>query len=224
MALVGWKMMIVCAVVALSSLLAVGGRAEAKGLFDEKDHLTELKLDEAGTNGWSGALKKTDKPGAIFYPGEMVNIDIAITNKGKGNLAIKPVLEVVPVGFNFAGYGGMGDPMISGQIMIIRPRGKAVRTDLAAADIGPGESVTLELRKLKCERFGLYAIIIEIPGKGRQAVATVFRAHKVPEVDRWESPLMYHKGHGHLPIKEVARLGYKWVRTDTFPNWKSVDT
>ncbi|MDP6381528.1 MAG: hypothetical protein QF662_09305, partial [Phycisphaerae bacterium] len=82
-------------ILAISLALAFSTPATAKGLFDQKDHLTELKLDTGGSNGWSAALKKTDSPGAIFYPGEAVGIDIVLKNSGKENLSAKPILEVV---------------------------------------------------------------------------------------------------------------------------------
>lgn len=84
---------------ASSPALAAGTSA---GLFNLPEHLEKLKLDKPGSNGWRGTLAMTAKPGCIFYPGEPVNIDIALQGIGNGKLTV----EVVSIGFDFAGFGG----------------------------------------------------------------------------------------------------------------------
>lgn len=190
----------------------------AAGLFDQPEHLTRLKLDRSGAKGWSGILSKTEKPAALFYAGEPANIDIQL----KGVTDSKVTVEVVQVGFDFGGFNtALGDPAISGQVNIIAPRGETKRLEVPVTKEN-GRTI-LHLKNLPTEKYGLYAVIVEPNGKGRQAVATVARGFKPREnVDRWSNPIMYSRFF-ELPAAELKRIGYQWVRTDGFPNWNGAD-
>ena len=150
--------------IAATSFAAMAAETSA-GLLSLPEHLEKLKLDKPGSNDWRGTLAMTAKPGCVFYPGEPVNIDIALEGIGNGKLTV----EVVSIGLEFAGFGGSagGDPMITGQLNLIVPRDKAARLEASVED------GLLRLRDLPLWRFGLYAVIVEPPGKGRQPVATV---------------------------------------------------
>ena len=208
------------AIILIPSTAFAADSSTAEGLFNLPEHFDKLKLDKPGSNGWSGVLASAEKPAAIFYEGEQANIDVKIV----GQLDAKLTVEVVPVGFEFGGFGGSegGDPMVTGQLNILTPRGDAKRAEITFASADDKQKGILKLRNLPTERFGLYAVIVEAEGKGRQPVATIVRGFQPRDVDRWASPVMYHMS-GPVPAAELKRVGYLWVRTDGFPNWGGAD-
>lgn len=191
------------------------------GLFAAANHRADLKLDVPGANGWNGRVVATGKPGALFFPGEAVDVDVKLTG-------VKPeealTLELVPI----------DQPMLApdGADLLfmpnygIAPRAPAVTITPRYASPEDAAAGLLKLRNLPVKGFGPVAVVLIVKDRGRQAVGTVARGHQPRRGSRWDSQVMYHMGgisswEDQIPV--VARIGYRWIRPDNFPNWQGSD-
>lgn len=217
----------------LSCLLTLlPASAQDVKLFEFPEQLEPLQLDMMANNDWSACISTAQPLSGIAYPGEALKLEITLSNAGKEPLAAAPTLEAVRINMQFEKYDpSRGDPMISGFQISLTPVGPRSRSTLEPVTIAPGKTATLSWSPAKdaCNEFGVYALIVELPGKGRQAAGTFGRAH-VPNPaagDGKSSPLLYHQHWGwpmDLQMALVARLGYRWVRTDGTPTWGNVAT
>ena len=220
----------VCLLLCVSALLPL--LSQDVKLFGFPEHLESMRLDAMDSNDWSALISKAEPAGGIAYPGENVQLEVTLHNAGKEALTVTPTIEAVRIHMRFEKYDpSRGDPMISGFQVSLLPVNVPVRTPMAGVTIAPGESTTLAWSPPKgaCSEFGVYTLIVELPGKGRQPAGTFGRAHPSNPAggDGKASPLFYHQ-HWAWPIETqmtlVSRLGYKWVRTDGAPNWSMVAT
>jgi hypothetical protein len=200
-------------------------------LFRYPEQLEPLQLETSGSHGWSAEVAKISPPAGILYPGDTVKIELKLCNSGKTAITAEPTLEVVRVGDHFERFDPTrGDPMIGGMIMRTVPLAPPARFKLPAVAIKAGGSATLAWAPAVSgpgdfTPFGLYAVILDVPGLGRQGVASFARVYPPNPAagDGKDSPLLYCNQIWYIwgpeQLDTVARLGFKWVRTDGFPNW-----
>ncbi len=219
----------VCVVVLLL-LAGVAVWAQDAKMFEYPEQLAPLKLDTAGSKKWSATVTKLAPDFGIAYPGDVVTLEISLKNTDTVPLAVTPTVDVTRINMQFEGYDfTRGDPMIGGTKISITPATPGMRTPLAAVTVAPNATVKLlwSLPKASdCAAYGAYAVIVDLGEKGRQAAGTFARVHPPNPAagDGKSSPLLYSM-FWQWPIDQqcalLARLGYKWVRTDGSPNWAS---
>ena len=197
--------------------------AQGAGYFDAPEVMQGLPLDKAGSNGWAGQVKSMSPLGAIAYPGEIVTFDLLLSNSDKDVLKVAPTIEVCRFATRMTDMNDWFKPGYVNEFV-----GKPARTTVPAVEIAPGKNVVVSWASKANEftDFGAYAVIVDIPGKGRQGVATFVRIHPPNPLvgDGRGSPIIvsWFGDTGEFPY--MARIGYKWVRTDGFPNWNGVAT
>jgi len=219
--------------VTLVCLLGCAVFAHAQ-LFKYPEQLDPLKLDANGSNSWNVEVTKLTPTSGILYPGDTVSLQLTLSNTGNTALIGAPTVEIVHVDAKFEGFDGTrGDMMIGGFKMRTVPLAPADRFMQPAVNIDPGKTATLTWMQTDPKayaKFGLYAVVVDIPGKGRQGVGSFARVYPPNPAagDGKDSPLLYSQNiwymWGPQQLDAVARLGYKWVRTDGFPNWNGVAT
>ncbi len=202
-------------------------------LYTYPEQLEPLKLDKGGSKSWSAEVSKITPVAGILYPGDAVSMEMTVKNTGKEAITETPTVEVVLVGAKFEGFDGTrGDPMIGGLKMRTVPLAEPVRFPLPITKIEPGKTTIFKWSSdaKAFTKFGLYAVIIDYPTGGRQGVGSFARVYPPNKAagDGKSSPLLYCQNiwymWGPTQLDTVARLGYKWVRTDGFPNWNGVAT
>ncbi len=202
---------------------AAWGQSEG-GLFAAPTHLEKMGYNMPGSNDWNGRICWTGKPGAVFFPGESVDIDVQLTG-------VKPdakfTVEVTPIDQPFLAPDGQDLLFLPNYG--VSPRGKTVTVPAAFASPEDAAKGLLKLRNLPLADFGVAAVALDIKGLGKQPVGTVARGHEPRRGDRMKSQPMYHMGGGSIcgswetQIPVVARVGYRWIRPDNFPNWQGSD-
>lgn len=193
-------------------------------LFGAAAHRTQMGYDMPGANGWHGRVVWTAQPGALFYPGESIDLDVQL-------VGVRPeetlTLEITPIDQPFLAPDG--HDLLYLPNYGVAPRGKTVARPVAFASPEDAATGLLKLRKLPLEVFGTAAVALAVKDRGRQPVGTVARGHVPRRGDRWLSSVMYHMGGGGIAggwetqMAVVARVGYRWIRPDNFPNWQGSD-
>ena len=208
-------------------------RAEGEPfMFAEQN--APLKLQIPGSGGWTTQVLALAPYGGIIYPGQAVNLTLEIQNTSKDKtLAGTPTLEIVRFGSKLEKEGGKPDDFhTQGNLISYVPLDTPVYKLRDAISLKPGEKTTLNWKQDNPEefaKFGTYVVIVDLPGVGRQPAATFARCHAYNSKDTGDgkgSPLFWSLHHvdrsGQLKI--AAAAGYRWIRTDGFPNWNSVDS
>jgi hypothetical protein len=212
----------------------MGSRAigDAK-MFDYPEQLERLRLDKAGSKDWSVVVREISPPGGVAYPNETVSLELVLRNGGDAPIAGAPVVEVVRIGAKLERVEPeRGDPMAGGQVISTVPLSEPVRVPMPELKVAPKGEERLRWQQEKAgdfAEFGAYAVIVELPKRGRQAAATFVRvrAPNPAAGDGRNSPLIYHLHPAFdldKQLEAVRRLGYKWVRTDGMPSWASVSS
>ncbi|GEM_PF-1025873 len=201
--------------------------ARGAGLFDEPAQLEPLKLDRPAAQGWraiAGAIKPL---AGIAYPGEQVAIQFSVRNEGAAPIEAIPVLEIVRVAGRFVRFEP--DPDVLGgarEITALAPAGEPVRLDFPLLALAPKNDATLSWQTDPDHPFaepGLYALVFELPRRGRQIIATFARVHPpAAEGAAAGSALVYPldlQGPLARQLDLAKRLGFRWVRANGMPNW-----
>jgi hypothetical protein len=213
----------------LGTIAASGADAPAWGsgegaLFAAENHRAALGLDVPGANGWHGRTVGTGRPGALFFPGESVDLDVQLVGVGP---AESLTVEVTPMDQPFLKPDG--DDLLFMPNYGVAPRGKTVSRLVRFASPEDAGKGLLKLRGLPLDAYGTAAVALAVKGRGKQALGTVARGHVPRRGDRAHSQIMYHLGGGGIggswekQMEVVARLGYRWIRPDNFPNWQGSD-
>lgn len=217
---------------AAAALAAAAGAADEPkpawgsegSLFGAVTHLEKMGYDMPGAKGWNGRIVWTGKPGALFFPGESVDIDVQLT----GVKADAPItVEITPIDQPFLKPDG--DDLLFLPNYGVASRGKTAALKAAFASPEDAAKGLLKLRNLPVSDFGVAAVALVIKDLGKQPVGTVARAHQPRRGDRSLSQPMYHMGGGSIcgswetQMGVVARVGYRWIRPDNFPNWQGSD-
>lgn len=196
-------------------------RAQGEGYFNPPEVMQGLPLDKAGAKGWRGQVNKIEPLGGLAYPGETVSLELALTNTGKEPLKVTPTLEVTRFASRLIALKDWFKPDFTNDFV-----GKPTRFKLAEAEIPPGKSVTIPFQAKVGEfaDFGAYALILDLPDLGRQGVGTFVRLHapNPAQGDGRKSPLIVSWTYHLEELPYMARIGYKWVRTDGSPSWGGV--
>jgi hypothetical protein len=192
-----------------------------------------LRLLVPGAGGWTTQCTALEPYAGIIYPGQAVKLSVEVKNTSKdATLAGVPTLEIVRFGSKLEKEGGLpSDFFTQGHLITYVPLGDPVRAAQPAISLKPGEKTTLTWAQANPDDFalfGTYIVIVDIAGVGRQAAATFARCHPYNVKDTGDgkgSPLFWSLHHvdrsGQLKI--AAAAGYRWIRTDGFPNWHEVD-
>lgn len=191
-------------------------------LFVVESHRVRLNLDIPGTNDWFGRTTWVGKTAGLFFPGEPVDLDVEM-------VGVQPTdqvtLELTPIQLDFVAPEG-SDTFYNDANYGVIPYGAPIRRQVTVPAQDDKGHVLLKLRNLQLQMNGLHAVVIEVKGRGRQGVGTVARGLPPAECNRWQSQAMYHLGVFANVTEQLdvcQRLGYKWIRTDAFPNWWGVD-
>jgi hypothetical protein len=154
--------------------LAFVGWSQTEGYFNPPEVMSGLPLDKIGSNGWSGQMNKVEPLGGLAYPGDNVKFELLLTNTSKETLKTTPTIEICRFATRLVDLKDWWKPDFVNEYV-----GKPVRVTLAEMTIEPGKNVTIPWASKAKEfsDFGTYAVIIDIPGKGRQGVATFVRLH-----------------------------------------------
>ncbi|MBM4030456.1 MAG: hypothetical protein FJ291_01565 [Planctomycetes bacterium] len=194
------------------------------GMFDCPEHHEGLQLQPAGSKGWRVVPVALSPAWGLAHPGEAVAIELALRNEGTAPLAATPVLEIVRIGTRFVRFEA------DREANALVPLAKPLRVEMPDLVAAPGTEAKLAWRDDKgtaLAELGSYAVIVELPKRGRQAAATITRvpAPRQAQGDGKGSPLIYPL-HPKLDLAGqldvAARLGFRWVRADAMPNWASV--
>ena len=223
-------LLLVC--LATGALLASGRDARADGgLFQLPEHLEALELSKAGTNGWRVVANVIQPAGGVAYPNEVVTLDLGLRNEGDAPLVAEPILEVVRIGTRFDRF----DPALrsstsDGEVVRLIPIGKPSRIELPKVQVARGKEAEIGWKAAKADEFqelGVYAVILDVPRRGRQAVATFARVRRPNRAggDGKSSPLFCQldpRIDRETQLDIVSRLGFTWVRDADMPGWASV--
>lgn len=222
----------VCLLGLLFSLIPLLVFAEGEPfMFAEQN--APLKLQIPGTDGWNAQCVSIEPYAGIIYPGQMVKFTLEIRNTSKDKtITGTPTLEMVRFGSKLEKEGGRpGDFHTQDNLVSYVPLGEPIRIPRDAINLKPGEKVQLSWEQTKADDFalfGTYLILVDIAGVGRQSAATFARCHSYNVKDTGDgkgSPLFWSLHHldrtGQLKIASAA--GYRWIRTDGFPNWNEAD-
>jgi len=218
---------------ALATALTLGSArpllADAR-MFHHPEQLTPLKLEADGAGGWFVRVKSLSPAGGVVYPGETLSLELAVRNTSRVALRTAPVVETVRIGTRLERFDpDRADPLGRGQVVSIVPLSKPQRFTLPELRLAPGEDGTLrwELPKgAASAELGVYAVVLDIPGSGRQAAATFARV-RPPSPDAGDGrncPLLYplHPTFNlELQLDAIRRLGFRWVLAGDMPNWSS---
>lgn len=206
-------------------LFSLGGVAwsQPAGYFGPPEVMQGLPLEKAGSQGWTGKVDKIEPLGGLAYPGDPVSLELSLVNQGKEPLTVTPTIEICRFASRLIDIKDWWKPDFVYEFV-----GTPVRTPLAQVTIDPGKSAVLPWASKPKEfaEFGAYAVILDLPGKGRQGVGTFVRLHapNPKQGDGQKSPLIVSWGYTDKELPYEARIGYKWIRTDGTPSWGSVAT
>jgi len=185
--------------------------------FDRPQHYEVLKLDKDGAKGWSAALTSSAQTGAIFYPGQSMDVEITLTNAGAAEVPGTFTLDVQPIGLE-AIPGSSGQASLCATIRLL---GAAIPVKMSMTALKPGATVLPFT--LPVQRNGVFALIIDGGPLGRQIAGTVMRGFAHPDTPVRNSPvLMCVQDWRAIPAFE--RMGIRWLRTDPFPGWGHVQS
>lgn len=200
-------------------------------MFRHPEQLEALRLDPVGHRGWKVEVDKVAPVGGVVYPEEPAVFDLRLWNMGTGDLVVMPTVEVVRLSTTFEGFDSKrGNIMIDGFRLRFQPAGTARRIPQNKMTIAARRHVSFSIRLGEdghAAAFGVYAVIVDLGDRGRQAAATFARVKRPNSrgADGKGSALLFSH-HGKFPFESqmatVARLGYRWVRTDGFPAWNDV--
>jgi len=207
-------------------------RAEGEPfMFAEQN--APLRLQIPGSGGWNTQVTALEPYGGIIYPGQTVRLSLELLNTSKDKpLTGVPTLEIVRFGSKLEKEGGKPDDFhTQGNLISYVPLGESTRIVQHGITLQPGEKAALTWASATADdfaAFGTYLVIVDIAGVGRQPAATFARCHPYNVKDTGDgkgSPLFWSLHHidrsGQLKI--AAATGYRWIRTDGFPNWSTVD-
>ena len=206
-------------------------RAEGEP-FTLAEQNAPLRIQIPGTGAWSAKCDAIEPYGGIIYPGQTVRFTLSVVNSSKEkNIAGKPTLEIVRFGSKLEKEGGNpGDFHTQGHLITYVPFGEAKRYEQADISVEPGKAVQIAWKQESPNdfaAFGIYVVIVDLPGFGRQPAATFARCHAYNEKtgDGKASPLFWSLHHVDRPgqLRIAAAVGYRWIRTDGFPNWSEAD-
>ena len=207
----------------LSFALAAIVFAQGEGYFGPPEVMQGLPLEKAGSQNWNGTMEKIAPLGGLVYPGEVVSLEISLHNTGKEALVITPTLEICRFASRLVKMDDWFLPKSSNDFV-----GTPVRIAQQQMTIAAGKSSKISWAATAKEfsEFGTYAIILDLPGKGRQGIGTFVRLHapNPKQGDGKKSPLIVSWSYTAEELPYAARIGYKWVRTDGTPNWTGVWT
>ncbi|HUT32870.1 MAG TPA: hypothetical protein VNE39_05280 [Planctomycetota bacterium] len=211
--------------VAVAACACWGGEA---GMFDGPAQRGPLRLEQAGAKGWRVLAAAVSPVGGVAHPGEVVSLSLVLRNEGDAPLASAPVLEIVRIGTRFERFER--DPEARGparEVNSLVPLAEPVRVELPPVQVAGKAEAALAWKQDNADafaEFGLYAVVLELPGKGRQAAATFARVRPPNPAagNGKDSPLLLplHPGIGlERQLDMAVRLGFRWVRTDDVPSW-----
>jgi len=203
--------------VALACLTIVPVSAGEMDMWQFPEELTPLTLDVAGTNGWSAAPASLEPAFGIAYPGEKWVVNLQLTGV---DADVKPTIEVV----RFGTRHDLLNPLQADLVLVNRSDvvvcGKPLRVETKIEN----NTLRWEGGGNDLAELGCYAVIVEIPGKGRQVGATVARVLPTSQRGTGKDSMLFYHLHHVVPqqqLEMVTRLGYRWIRTDGMPNWNS---
>ena len=201
--------------------------------FRSVEQNAPLQLQIPGSNGWAAQCAAIEPYGGIIYPGQSVKVTLTVINTSKENtLTGTPTLEIVRFGTKLETVNGQPSNFHSqGHLLTYVPLDPPVRVAQPAITLKPGEQASISWAQTDAETFrafGAYIIIVDIAGVGRQPAATFARCHPYNEQatgNGKSSPLFWSMHHEDRAgqLKYAAALGYRWIRTDGFPNWHQAD-
>jgi hypothetical protein len=200
--------------------------------FRSPEQNAPLRLQSPGAGGWSAQCAAIAPYGGVIYPGQAVSLTLTITNTSKDKpLTGIPTLEIVRFGTKLEKeHGQPGNFHSQGHLLTYVPLGEATRYAQTELTLAPGAKATVTWTHPPAEYadFGTYLALVDLPGAGRQPAATFARCHPYNQKDTGAgkgSPLFWSLHHEDRSgqLKLAAALGYRWIRTDGFPNWHEVD-
>jgi len=198
------------------------GAWAAGQMFHCPEQLEPLGLDPAGAKGWRVVVRSVQPPCALLYPADSPSIELALRNDSDAPLEAEPIGEVVRIGTRLARWDQ------GAEVAAVAPLSKPVRVKLPGVRVGPKEEKALDWRPGRADDFrelGAYAVIVELPGKGRQAAATFVRIPPRTTAAGKGSPLIFTlapKLDLETQLDLAERLGYRWVNAGDVPNWATV--
>ncbi len=200
----------------LTSLpLAAARAAEGDGFFNRPQHFEALTLKAIGADGWHAGLSKAAQTAAIFYQDQPMAVELTLIATDK-DFSGEVTLEIDQIGLDVM-PGGCGQGNL---FAYIRPLGVTATMKLGklAVKAGASQEIPLELA-IPAKLNGVFALILDGGPAGRQVVGTVMRTFAPTGGDGRNSPvLMCVQDRGQVPA--FARMGVRWLRTDSFPGWR----
>ena len=153
------------------------------------------------TYPFAAALVESSAPGNILFPGEQVKLTLQIVNNEDRPLSAKGRVRVIA-------YGTQGIPGDIWLPVVHRAEPGEGETLPIQVEAGPKGFVDIVVAPHIPERFGGYALVVEIDGKGARFATSLVRTFKATN-ERIHYPKM---SLDHLPDDVLNRLGVQAIR------------